>query len=139
MAKFTINEFRSRYSDEHVCLDKLFTLRYGKLEACPECQCPASFRRITTRRCYQCKQCYAQFYPTAGTVFEKTRTSLVDWFYIMYLFTTTRNGVSAKEIQRQIGVTYKTAWRMGHCIRQLIGGMDAEQLAYNIEYVCNNT
>jgi transposase len=128
MAKFTIKEFRKQYPNEETCLDKIFTLRYGKLEACPKCQCKASFRRITTRRCYQCTECYEQFYPTAGTVFEKTRTPLEDWFYIIHLFVATRNGVSAKEIERQLGVTYKTAWRMGHQIRTLIGGCSTEQL-----------
>lgn len=128
MPKFTVNEFRKKYSDDAACLDKVFKLRYGKLEACPECQCKAEFRRITTRRCYQCKHCYAQFYPTAGTPLEKTTTPLSDWFYVIYLFTTTRNGVAAKEIERQLGCTYKTAWRMGHCIRALISGMDIEML-----------
>ncbi len=133
MSKFTINEFRKKYATDAACLDKIFTLRYGKLQACPECASPASFRRITTRRCYQCKHCYAQFYPTAGTVFEKTRTPLSDWFYVIYLFTTTRNGVSAKEIERQLGVTYKCAFRMGHCVRKLIGGMDMEKLKGFVE------
>lgn len=133
MAKYTINEFRKSYATDEACLDKIFTLRYGKLEACPECQCVASFRRITTRRCYQCTECYAQFYPTAGTVFEKTRTPLSDWFYVIYLFTSTRNGVSAKEIQRQLGVTYKCAFRMGHCIRNLIQGVGIEALKGIVE------
>ena len=133
MAKFTINDFRKQYATDEACLDKIFTLRYGKLEACPECQCVASFRRITTRRCYQCTECYTQYYPTAGTVFEKTRTPLSDWFYVIYLFTTTRNGVAAKEIQRQLGVTYKCAFRMGHCIRTLIAGMTQEQLQGFVE------
>ncbi|MEQ8838204.1 MAG: IS1595 family transposase, partial [Lacipirellulaceae bacterium] len=65
-------------------------------------------------------------YPTAGTPFERTRTSLRDWFFVMFLFTTTRNGVSAKEIQRQLGVTYKTAWRMGHEIRKYMGWVDGD-------------
>ena len=131
--KFTINEFRKHYNTEAKCLDKIFQLRYGKLEACPECACVASFRRITTRRSYQCKHCYAQFYPTAGTVFEKTRTPLCDWFYVIALFTYTRNGVSAMEIKRQIGCTYKTAFRMGHKIRELIGGIGADKLKGFVE------
>ena len=133
-AKFTIRDFQKLYPNEETCLDKIFTWRYGKLEACPKCQCVASFRRITTRRCYQCTECYEQFYPTAGTVFEKTRTSLLDWFYIIHLFVATRNGVSAKEIERQLGVTYKTAWRMGHQIRKLIAdGFSQEHLEGVIE------
>ncbi len=137
MATYTITDFRKSYGTDEACLDKIFTLRYGKLEACPECQCVASFRRITTRRCYQCTECYAQFYPTAGTVFEKTRTPLADWFYVIYLFTSTRNGVAAKEIQRQLGVTYKTAFRMGHMIRSLIQGVGIEALKGIVE--CDET
>ena len=128
MTKFTINDFRKQYGTDAVCLDRIFKLRYGNISHCPECQCETEFRRITTRRAYQCKHCYAQFYPTAGTVFEKTTTPLSDWFYIIYLFTTTRNGVAAKEIERQLGVTYKTAWRMGHMIRNLIAGIDPQVL-----------
>lgn len=137
MATYTITDFRKTYGTDEKCLDKIFTLRYGKLEACPECQCVANWRRITTRRCYQCTSCYAQFYPTAGTVFEKTRTPLADWFYVIYLFTSTRNGVAAKEIQRQLGVTYKTAFRMGHMIRNLIQGVGIEALKGIVE--CDET
>lgn len=128
MTRFTINDFRKQYSSDAVCLDKLFQIRYGNLSHCPECKCETEFRRIATRRAYQCKHCYAQFYPTAGTVFEKTRTPLSDWFYIIHMFTTTRNGVAAKEIERCLGVTYKTAWRMGHQIRILISGISPEML-----------
>lgn len=137
MATYTITEFRKTYGTDEKCLDKIFTLRYGNLEACPECQCVANWRRITTRRCYQCTSCYAQFYPTAGTVFEKTRTPLADWFYVIYLFTSTRNGVAAKEIQRQLGVTYKCAFRMGHMIRNLIQGVGIEALKGIVE--CDET
>jgi transposase-like protein len=61
-----------------------------------------------------------------GTPFENTRTPLQKWFYAMYLFTTTRHGVPAKELQRQLGVTYKTAWRMGHEIRKYMGTVDGD-------------
>ncbi|HEY4323603.1 MAG TPA: IS1595 family transposase [Mucilaginibacter sp.] len=120
--KYTINEFRKEYPNDDVCLDVIFKLRYAKMPCCPCCSQVTEFKRITGRRCYQCsdKDCQYQLYPTAGTVFEKTRTSLVDWFYAMYLMTSTRNGVAAKELERQLGVTYKTAWRMGHCIRLLM-------------------
>jgi hypothetical protein len=46
---------------------------------------------------------------------------LRDWFYVMFLFTTTRNGVAAKRVERELGVTYKTAWRMCHQIREVHG------------------
>ncbi|MES2418603.1 MAG: IS1595 family transposase [Bacteroidota bacterium] len=92
------------------------------MPCCPLCSQETTFRRIPNRRSYQCSDphCQYQLYPTAGTVFEKTRTPLVDWFYAMYLMTSTRNGVSAKELQRQLGVTYKCAFRIGHQIRKLL-------------------
>jgi transposase-like protein len=62
----------------------------------------------------------------AGTPFERSRTPLQKWFYAMYLFTTTRNGVAAKELQRQLGVTYKTAWRIGHELRKYMGFVDGD-------------
>lgn len=120
--KYTVNEFRAEYSNDSVCLDKIFKLRYEKMPCCPQCSQQTTFKRIKGRRAYQCsdKDCQYQLYPTAGTVFEKTRTSLVDWFYVIYLMTSTRNGVSAKEIERQLGVTYKCAFRMGHQVRKLM-------------------
>lgn len=119
--KYTIVQFKKDFPTEASCLDKIFQLRYGKLQACTGCGViDPEYRRITTRRSYQCRHCYHQLYPTAGTVFEKTRTSLTSWFYALYLMTSTRNGVSAKELERQLGVTYKTAWRMGHQIRKLM-------------------
>ena len=58
--------------------------------------------------------------------FAKSRTPLQKWFYAMYMFTTTRHGVAAKELQRQLGVTYKTAWRMGHELRKYMAVVDGE-------------
>ena len=84
----------------------------------------AKFYRVKARRSYACEWCGAQVYPTAGTPFERTRTSLRDWFHVMFLFTTSRNGVAAKEVERQIGVTYKTAWRMCHEIRKYMAEVD---------------
>jgi len=120
--KYTINQFRKEYPNDDVCLDAIFKMRYSQMPCCPQCHQETKFRRITGRRAYQCsdKDCQYQLYPTAGTVFEKTRTSLRDWFYAIYLMTSTRNGVAAKELERQLGVTYKTAWRMGHQIRKLM-------------------
>lgn len=120
--KYTINEFRKEYPNDDICLDKLFQMRYRNMPCCPQCSQETTFKRIPGRRSYQCsdKDCQYQLYPTAGTIFEKTRTSLVDWFYAIYLMTSTRNGVAAKELQRQLGVTYKCAFRMGHQIRKLM-------------------
>lgn len=96
-------------------------LRYGKEPKCHKCGRPSHFHPVTNRRAYACQWCGYHLYPCAGTIFEKSRTPLTLWFHAMYLMTSTRNGVSAKELERQLGVTYKCAWRIGHKIRQLMG------------------
>lgn len=124
--KYTINQFRREFSTDDICLDAILKIRYTKVPCCPRCSQQTTFKRIKGRRSYQCsdKDCQYQLYPTAGTVFEKTRTPLKDWFYVIYLMVSTRNGVSSKEVERQIGVTYKCALRMTHHIRMLMANKD---------------
>jgi transposase-like protein len=93
--------------------------------ACPSCGCvDATFHKLRERRVYACPECRFQIAPTANTILHDTRTPLVSWFYAMYLFCTTRHGVSGKELQRQLGVTYKTAYRIGQQIRILMKKAD---------------
>lgn len=126
---YSITQFRKDYPDEQACLDKIFQIRYSKLGACPSCGViDPKFKKISTRRCYQCAECGYQLHPTAGTVFQKTRTPLSFWFYAIYLYTVTRNGVAAKELQRQLDVTYKTAWRMASQIRKIVTSEAMEKL-----------
>lgn len=133
--RYTINQFRKEFANDDVCLDRLFAMRYKSQPCCPQCSQETTFKRIPGRRSYQCSDshCQYQLYPTAGTIFEKTRTSLADWFYAIYLMTSTRNGVSAKEIERQIGVTYKCAFRMMHQIRKLMQTADGLLMAGIVE------
>jgi transposase-like protein len=123
----TLRQFQDQFPTEDSCLDHLFQVRYGHDFNCPKCDRPAKYSRVRGRRAYQCNWCANQLYPTAGTPFDRTRTSLRDWFYVMFLFTTTRNGVAAKRVQREIGVTYKTAWRMCHEIRKYMGALDGDE------------
>ncbi|RWC27773.1 IS1595 family transposase [Mesorhizobium sp.] len=122
----SLRQFQDRFVSEDACLDHLMVTRYGLRHSCAKCGRVAKFHRVKSRRCYECDFCGAQVYPTAGTPFEATRTSLRDWFTVMFMFTTSRNGVSAKEVQRTIGVTYKTAWRMCNLIRQYMGYVDGD-------------
>lgn len=121
-----IREFQNRFPDEDTCLTHLMRTRYGERFACLNCQREATFYRVKNRRCFECEHCGYQVYPTAGTPFEKTRTPLRDWFYVMFLFCASRNGVAAKEVERQLGVTYKTAWRMCFLIRGYMGYVDGD-------------
>ena len=117
--KYTIKQFQEDYPDENACLDKVFRLVYCGLKCCPKCNKEVTFRRVSTRRCYQCPNCYHQLYPCRSTIFEKSTTPLTYWFYTIFLFTVSKNGLSAMEVMRQIGVTYKTAWRILRQIRTL--------------------
>ena len=107
-------------------MDHLFQVRYGNEFDCPGCGREAKFSRVKGRRSYQCQWCAHQVYPTAGTPFDRTRTPLRDWFFVMFQFCASRNGVAAKEVERQLGVTYKTAWRMCHMIREYMGSLDSD-------------
>jgi transposase len=117
---FPVREFFQRFPDEQACLEHIMTVRFGgTLMDCPACGVEGQFHKLRERRVYACPNCLFQIAPTANTILHDTRTPLVSWFYAMYLFCTTRHGVSGKELQRQLGVTYKTAYRIGQHIRDL--------------------
>ena len=99
-------------------------LRYGLRHPCERCLHLSTFHRLADRPAYSCAYCGANVHPMADTIFQDTRTPLRMWFYAVYLFVTTRHGVSSKELQRQLGVTYKTAYRMGMQIRELMEAAD---------------
>ena len=98
--------------------------RYGLKCFCPTCGVETTFHRIKERKAYAGAGCGHHIYPQAGTIFQDSRTPLQVWYYAIYLFIATRHGVSGKELQRTLGVTYKTAWRMGQQIRDLMAKAD---------------
>ncbi|GAO39187.1 putative transposase [Sphingomonas changbaiensis NBRC 104936] len=119
--EFSVREFFARFPNEDACLEHIMAVRFGGTRfTCPKCGVvDATFHKLANRRTYSCSHCGHHVNPTAGTILHDTRTPLVSWFYAMYLFCTTRHGVSGKELQRQLGVTYKTAYRIGQQIRDL--------------------
>ena len=123
----TLRQFQDRFPTEESCLEHLKLVRFGARHECEKCGKDAQFYRVKARRSYACEYCGHQIYPTAGTPFDRTRTPLRDWFYVMFLFCSTRNGVAAKEVERQLGVTYKTAWRMCHEIRKYMAAVDGDE------------
>lgn len=123
----TTAAFFRMFPDDETCLQHLFTVRFGQGHTCPSCERPSNWYRIKAERAYSCQWCGHHLHPTVGTPFEKTRTPLQLWFYAIHLFTTTRHGVSGKELQRQLGVTYKTAWRMAALIRDHMADVDGDR------------
>ena len=121
-----IAQFFKQFPDDETCLQHLFNVRFGQGHECSSCGRASKWFRIKAERAYSCQFCGHHLHPTVGTPFEATRTPLQLWFYAIYLFTTTRNGVAAKELQRQLGVTYKTAWRMAGLIREHMATVDGD-------------
>jgi len=124
--KYTFKQFQAQFPDDAACLEAMMKVQFGGTRlTCPGCGVVAvQFHPITNRRAYACQECGHHIYPCAGTIFHKSSTKLTSWFFAMYLMTSTRHGVAAKELQRQIGCTYKTAWRMAHELRKLMASAD---------------
>ena len=123
-SSFSVMEFMREFPDDDACLGWLWRTRHsqdGEHAHCPRCDKQRTFRHYTgktrTRQVWTCTSCSHQLSPTAGTIFHKSSTSLHLWFYAMWIMTSTRCGVSAKQLERELGVTYKTAWRMFNKIR----------------------
>lgn len=132
MEKFTVARFNQIYPDEAACLDTVRDIVYPDGVHCERCGEVTEHHRIHGRKAYACKSCLTQVYPLAGTIFSKSSTPLKSWFYAMYLMASTRTGISAKQLQRELGVTYKTAWRMFTEIRKLMAE-DASPLFGEVE------
>lgn len=115
--KYTISQFNKDFPDNDTCLNYIFKTRFDNLK-CSNCG-KTSFYRVENRKAFACS-CGYQVNPTADTIFHKSDTPLKDWFFAIYLFSASKNGVSAKEIQRHLGCTYKTAWRIANKIRSLM-------------------
>jgi transposase len=126
---YSMVEFMQEFPDDRACLDYLWRTRYaedGAHAECPKCGVTRKFHRVKDRPAYDCDTCGHHVHPTAGTIFHKSATSLHLWFYAMYIMASTRCGVSAKQLERELGVTYKTAWRMFNLIRNEVMADDTE-------------
>lgn len=129
---YSLMEFMAEFPDDATCLTWLWRNRYsedGIHAVCPKCEQRREFARYGTaqqRQSWTCTGCGYHLHPTAGTIFHKSSTSLHLWFYAMYLMTSTRCGISAKQLEREMGVTYKTAWRMAFLIRTKLMTQDVD-------------
>jgi transposase len=136
---YSLIEFMREYPDDATCLEWLWRTRHspdGETAYCPKCERDRVFKRYecaTRRQSWTCTGCGHHVHPTAGTIFEKSSTSLHLWFYAMYLMASTRCGISAKQLERELGVRYKTAWRMFNKIRNHLMADDGEPLTGEVE------
>jgi transposase len=131
-SRFSLMEFLAEYPNDESCLVWLWNNRLsldGEHAFCPKCNEIRAFKRYATkqqRQSWTCQHCGHHLHPTAGTIFHKSSTSLHLWFYAMYLITSTRCGISAKQLGRELGCTYKTAWRIFNRLRYSLADHDTE-------------
>lgn len=129
--RYTFAQFKTEYPDDEACLLSVLENRYG--DTCPRCGViGVKWHPITGRKGFVCSECDRHVYPLAETIFRKSETSLWNWFYAIFQFSVSKNGVSAKELERTLGVTYKTAWRMCKQIRLLME-QDNDKLEGEVE------
>ena len=122
--KFSLTQFNARFPNEDVCLEEVKQLVFGDEITCEKCTKTNKFYRVKGRSAYACSFCGHHIYPLRGTIFHHSSTPLTMWFYAIYLMAQTRSGMSAKTLERMLGVTYKTAWRMFKQIRMLMAEDD---------------
>lgn len=132
MKPYTLKDFQAQFPDDATCLEWLRNRLYPDGIHCEKCKRVTKHHRVVSRPSYSCDNCGHHVHPTADTIFHKSPTPLTTWFYAIYLMASTRCGISAKQIQRETGVTYKTAWRMFKQIRSMLtdngplGGKNSE-------------
>ena len=120
-------QFQRQFPDDEACLQQIMTSRYGGLELdCPSCGAHGKFYRMERDRAYECQHCRHHLFPCVGTPMHRTHLPLHKWFFAMFLFSTSRHGVAAMELKRQLDIPYKTAWRMAHEIRKYMAATDGE-------------
>jgi transposase len=103
MAAYTFKQFQAQYPNDDACLEKILVAKFGGIKfVCPGCQVEANFHLMSKRKAYACQNCGHHVYPCAGTIFHKSPTPLTKWFFALYLMTSTRHGVAAKELEHQL-------------------------------------
>jgi transposase len=120
MKECTVKDFLDKFNSDDVCLEWLKNKFYPDGIYCKKCGKITKHYKAIDRPSYCCEFCGNHVHPTANTIFHKSTTPLKSWFYAIYLMSSTRCGISAKQLERELGVTYKTAWRMFNQIRIML-------------------
>lgn len=123
----TFFEFLNKFPTEKAVADYFLKIRYQNHVACNHCGSVKVYQRNDNIKLFDCADCRNTFSPFKGTIFEKSSTDLRKWMYAIHLFLNGKKGISAMQLQREIGVTYKTAWRMLQQIRIAMGNKEDEQ------------
>lgn len=125
--KYSIRDLKSQFPTDEACLSFIFDTLHTR-----KCSCEGTYKQVKGRRQFQCSKCRFQIAPASGTIFHKSDTPLTSWFHAIFIFSNAKSGISAKEMERQLGVTYKCAWRILSLIRQALTQSD-EKLEGDVE------
>ena len=127
----TLRQTLAKFANDEACLVHLGRIRWPDGPRCPKCTTATGVSRFQSvgktgkvRRLYQCGVCRREFSSTAGTLFHDSHLPLTDWFLVIYLMDSSKMRISAKEVERMLGVSYETAWNMHHRIGQAMGEED---------------
>lgn len=121
MKEISLKTFLRKYPHDEACLDEIFKKKYPDGAYCEVCQKITAHFKLKGRFVYSCTWCRHQISPLVNTIFEHSTVPLRLWFYAIFLMTKTRSGISAKQLERELGVSYKTAHRMFKLIRRGMG------------------
>ena len=108
--------FLEKFPNDRACLDYLMALRVSTRDTCPKCNRAAKFHKIRQIPAYACQWCGYHLHPMATTRFARSRVGLQVWFHAVFLYSNSRNGVTTRELQHFLDLTYKTAWRIRNTI-----------------------
>ena len=125
-------ELYEKFNSEDRCREFLEKLKWPSGVCCTRCG-SLSVSRHTNRNQYNCNDCHYQFSVTAGTVFHDSHLPLWKWFLAAYLICESKKGISANQIKRTLGISYKTAWYLCHRIREAMKSDTSEKLNGNVE------
>jgi transposase-like protein len=121
MDNITFKQLRNLTEEQ--AREMLESIRWNGSPVCPHCESNEAYKLTpkegskTRQGVYKCKACRKQFTVTVGTIFEGSRIKIADWLMAIYLMCSSKKGISAHQLHRTLGVTYKTAWFMAHRVR----------------------
>ena len=115
VTKYGLKQLRKDFPNDRACLKFAFETNHSR-----ECSCGGHYTLRLERKQFQCSKCRFAISPLAKTILEKSSTPLVLWWHALWVFSNVKSGINAKELERQLSVTYKTAWRILSQIRKTL-------------------
>jgi transposase-like protein len=123
----TFLDLMKKFPTENKVIEYYLTIRYPNGVACNHCGSIKVYQERKHPKCFHCNDCKNNFSPFKDTIFEKSSTDLRKWMYAIHMFLNGKKGISGLQLQREIGVTYKTAWRMLQQIRLAMGNAESKE------------